>query len=270
MIRSHTGGLGPAFAWLIFPLVPAFLGRTYYETCNLSFSLAGGPDPRDWDWLAWVLLTGPLLGYGFLAGATLDLQDEQESRGFRGWMSRRAVWVGIGPWLGFLILAGFILLLRTVDGLFPRGQQMLPSLPPHWGQTWWWGLLSWTGLIGLVGIVAYGWLFVALAALRRARRRGHCGRVIQRGLAGALAFVGSLFGSFWAITEVWRSYFFDSRIVPFLMAALGLALLSLSGCASTSTYGEVRRRELFNAMLMAWLLGLAFAWRWWSRPHGKS
>ena len=30
------------------------------------------------------------------------------------------------------------------------------------------------------------------------------------------------------------------------------------------TYGEVRRRELFHAMFVAWVLGLALMWRWWS------
>ena len=29
----------------------------------------------------------------------------------------------------------------------------------------------------------------------------------------------------------------------------------LSGSAATETYGDVRRRELFQAMLMAWLAG---------------
>ncbi len=32
-----------------------------------------------------------------------------------------------------------------------------------------------------------------------------------------------------------------------------------------TTYGEVRRRELFHAMLVAWVLGLALMWRWWAR-----
>lgn len=270
MIRTHAGGLGVAFAWFLFPLAPALLGRAYHETCHLSFGSARAPDPHDWGWLAWVILVGPLLGYGFLAGATLDLADDPDRRGLRGWMSRRAVWVGVGPWSGFLVLMVLIFLLEAADQVLPGGRPSLPSPPAHWGQTWWWGILAWAGLFAAVGVVAYGWLFVGVAAIRRARRLGTCRRVIERGLGAALAFVGSLFGSFWAITEVWRSYFFDSRIVPFLMmAGMSLALLGLSGCSSPLTYGEVRRRELFSAMLMAWLVGLACAWRWWSRPRGR-
>ena len=81
----------------------------------------------------------------------------------------------------------------------------------------------------------------------------------------AATFVGTLFGSFWVATAVWRSYFFDPRIVRLLVVALGLTVMS--GCATTITYGEVRRRELFHAMLVAWVLGLALMWRWWSRPR---
>jgi hypothetical protein len=51
--------------------------------------------------------------------------------------------------------------------------------------------------------------------------------------------------------------------MPAILMALCLAVLS--GCAAPITYGEMRRRELFHAMLVAWMLGLAFLWRWWSR-----
>jgi hypothetical protein len=86
-------------------------------------------------------------------------------------------------------------------------------------------------------------------------------------LAVALAFVGSLFGSFWAATALWRTYFFDPRVVPVVIAAV--ALVGMSGCTSTITYGELRRRELFHAMLVAWVLGLALMWRWWSRTRPR-
>ncbi len=64
-------------------------------------------------------------------------------------------------------------------------------------------------------------------------------RALFRGVVAALVFVGSLFGSFWAITSAWRSYFFDSRVMPLVVLAVGLAVLS--GCSSTITYGELRR-----------------------------
>jgi hypothetical protein len=80
-------------------------------------------------------------------------------------------------------------------------------------------------------------------------------------------FVGSLFGSFWAVTEAWRSYFFDPTLMPIALAALSVAFMS--GCGQTLTAGQVHRRELFNAMLMAWVLGLALAWRWWGRPRSR-
>jgi hypothetical protein len=67
---------------------------------------------------------------------------------------------------------------------------------------------------------------------------------------------------------VWRSYFFDPRVMPLVALALGLVLLS--GCSSTITHGEMRRRELFHAMLVAWVLGLALMWRWWSRRRPGS
>jgi hypothetical protein len=117
--------------------------------------------------------------------------------------------------------------------------------------------------VAIVGTLAYGWLWPGWAALRRGAKLGKWRRTLRNGLAAALAFVGSLFGSFWAITSAVRSYFFDPTVVPILVLALGLAVLS--GCAATITYGEMRRRELFHAMLVAWVLGLALMWRWWSR-----
>jgi hypothetical protein len=116
-----------------------------------------------------------------------------------------------------------------------------------------------------VATLAYGWVVPASAAVRRARRAGCAWRSVRRGLAAALAFVGSLFGSFWAATEAWRGFFFDPRVVPALLAAMGVGLLC--GCSATVTYGEVRRRELFHAMLVAWVFGLALLWRWWGRPR---
>ena len=49
-----------------------------------------------------LLMLGPLLGYGFLAGATVDLPDDvgPPRRGWRRLAARRSVWVAIGPWWG--------------------------------------------------------------------------------------------------------------------------------------------------------------------------
>ena len=253
-------GLGPALAWFAFPLVPALLGVTHHQT------LSGGADPWLWNWVWWLILTGPLVGFGFLAGATLDLPDDPSRRGPRGWVSRRSLWVAVGPWIGFLAWFAVVCAINFVGWAYPPSQAWkLPPLPTSWPE--WVGNALAFGLLCVP--LACGWLIVAWAALRRANRPGRLGRSLAKGLAMAIGFVGSLFGSFWAITETWREYFFDPRIAPVLVAVASLALLS--GCATT-TVGEIRRRELFQAMLTAWLLGLALAWRWWarSRPGPRS
>jgi hypothetical protein len=259
MRPAIPSGAVSALAWFAFPLVPTLLGITYHQ--ELNWGLARQPDPRDWGWLKWLVLTGPLIGYGFLAGATIDLPDDPACRGPKGWVSRRSLWVAIGPWAGFLAWGSVYMACLFVGWAYPPSREWSwPSLPEGWFRLF---------LIFALGIgpLAYGWLFVAWAALRRARRIDRLRRSLARGLAVAIGFAGSLFGSFWAITEAWRGYFFDPRIAPMLVAATALALLS--GCASTETYGDVRRRELFQAMLTAWLLGLALVWRWWSRSRPK-
>ena len=94
--------LGLIVAWFVFPLVPVVLADCYYQTCNLNLfsTLTVGPDPREWGWFLWVVMLGPLLGYGFLAGATVDLPDDiaPTLRGWRRLIGQRSVWVGIGPW----------------------------------------------------------------------------------------------------------------------------------------------------------------------------
>jgi hypothetical protein len=268
MDSDRGGGLRPALAWLIFPLVPALLGRTYHETYNPGlFSEASGPDPRDWSWLQWMLLAGPLFGYGFLAGATTELPDDPERRGLRSWFSRRAVWVAVGPWMGFLIAAAvsqtWACTESLLDSLMPEWRASTQPASLNWASSWQGSALITAFVILQLVTVGYGWVFVARAAMRRARRLGKARQAIKHGMAIAITFVGTLFGSFWAITEAWRSYFFDPRIAPLVVASLTLALLT--GCASTVTYGELRRRELFAAMLTSWLLGLALLWRWGSR-----
>ncbi len=268
MRAGNLIGIGSALTWFAFPMVPALLGSTYDRTCNLDVAGNGPPDPRVWDQWRWVILTGPLVGYGFLAGATLDLPDDPPLRGARNWISRRSTWVAIGPWIGFLAWSAIYFAIVSINWAYPPSQTWsMPALPPGWQSTRAFWLLIWVLWVLAVGSLAFGWLLVAWVVFLRAKRLGRLGGSIVRGLAVAVGFVGSLFGSFWAITEAWRGYFFDPRIVPALLAAASLGLMS--GCAAPVTYGEVRRRELFHAMLMAWLLGLALAWRWWSRSRPK-
>jgi hypothetical protein len=217
--------IGLIVAWLVFPLVPVILEDAYYG---------------------------------------------------RRFLSRRSVWVAIGPWCGPLALFAFFAvlfvcayLLELLVKLTSLQNLALPK-PVPWKGTWIESLLAWlSGTLAWVWeafvIVVWcgGWLWPAWAAMRRAARVGRLSRAFYRGLSIALAFVGSLFGSFWAATSFLRSYFFDPGLMPMIVVALGLAVTS--GCASTTTYGEVRRRELFHAMLVAWELGLALIWRWWSR-----
>jgi hypothetical protein len=258
------GELGVIVGWLVFPLVPVMLADIYYQICTNPFSTARfGPDPVDWDWNMWVVMMGPLIGYGFLAGATVDLPDEfgAPRRGWRRLLTRRSVWVAAGPWCGFIALGLLFLVLAILANLIPP--LPIPGLPQWWRGSWFETVVNWVFTVLFVGILAYGWLWPAWAALRRAASIARFNRALYRGLAVALAFVGSLFGSFWAATSWWRSYFFDSRLVPLLIVAI--VLTTTSGCSSSITYGEVRRRELFDAMLVAWVLGLALMWRWWSR-----
>jgi hypothetical protein len=256
-MRSARGlGFLSALAWFFFPLVPALLGTTCYSVLNPGTTKLHGPDPRDWTWPLWLLLTGPLIGYGFLAGATIDLPDDPEQQGWQAFFSKCSLWVAVGPWAGFL----------AWEALKKVGWAPWDSPPgTDWSMRWIvWGLY----LVFFFCPIAYGWLPIACVALLRARRLGRFGQSLARGLGVAVGFVGSLFGSFWAITEAWRGYFFDPRIIPALLAASTLALMA--GCTSPETLGEVRRRDLFQSMLLAWLLGLALAWRWWSRSRSKS
>jgi hypothetical protein len=259
--------LGLILAWLAFPLIPAILEALYYRVCTFEIfrSARLGPDPHDWDWLIWVLMLGPLVGYSFLAGATVDLPDDLEAprRGLRRLLARRSVWIAIGPWWGFLACTGIYMGYSFLWSNFEALQCFSVQLPESWRGGWAETILGWGFMVAVVGTLAYGWLWPAAAAILRGARLGRAGRAVYRGLVGSLAFVGSLFGSFWAITSSLRTYFFDPTVMPLILLALCLAVLS--GCAGPITYGEMRRRELFHAMLVAWILGLAFVWRWWSR-----
>jgi hypothetical protein len=257
--------LGLILAWLAFPLVPVVLEDLYYQGFNQSHAqqTTAGPDPHDWEWRTWVIMLGPLLGYGFLAGATVNLPDDlaPSRRGWRRLLARRSVWVAVGPWLGYFLWVALIAGFWFWINYFPPTPGQDPLEP--WRETWIYWILSWAVEGLFMASLAYAWLWPAWAALRRAARIKQWGRALYRGVITATAFVGSLFGSFWAITSSMRSYFFDPTVMPLLALALGLVILS--GCTSTITYGEMRRRELFHALLVSWVLGLALMWRWWSR-----
>jgi hypothetical protein len=249
--------LGLVLAWLAFPLVPVVLEDTYFQVVNL-----GQADPHEWGWLVWVLVLGPLVGYGFLAGATLDIPNEiaPTRRRWRGLFARRGAWVTVGPRVGFILWAGVYFGITYLDNPIPANWHSDWQPPLRWKETWVYWVLSWCVPVLMVGTFAYGWLWPAWFAPRRASRIGLWGRALYDGPVTALAFVGSLFGTFWAITSAWRSYFFHPRVMPVIALTFGVA--AMSGCASTVTYGEVRRRDLFHAMLVAWVLGLALMWRW--------
>ena len=76
MATSFSPRLGLT-GWLVFPLVPVILEDFYYQTQFESFLDRGvGSRSRDWGWCTWIIMLGPLLGYGFLAGATVDIPDD--------------------------------------------------------------------------------------------------------------------------------------------------------------------------------------------------
>jgi len=255
----QASALLQAISWMAFPLAPVLLAQAFYQLFNITRE-----DPREWSTGAWFILLGPLCGFGFLAGATVGLPDGNAKRGLRGWFARRALWVGVGPWWGFVLMAAFYYGWEGASWLVER-----LIGPVHWqvplsADSLWAQILVWTVIVGS----SYGWLIVAIAALRRARRSGRLWAALRRGLVTALAFVGSLIGSFWAATEVWRSYFFD-KTMPKLVILAFLSVTLLSGCGNNPTVGDMRRRELFGAMISAWVLGLALAWRWWARTRPK-
>lgn len=262
MLNRFRRELGLILGWLIFPLVPVVLEDLYYKAGK-----SDGDDPRVWGWLAWIIMLGPLVGYGFLAGATVRVPDEDLSsrRAWRRVFGRRAVWIAIGPWWGALVCAGLLYGLLFLDRHNPELFGWLSRFRQSYESTWVYWLGSWALAIMLVALFAYSWVWPAWSALRRAARIGQWKQSLVRGVVMSATFVGSLFGCFWAATAAWRSYFFDPRIVRLLLVTASLAVLS--GCGSTVTYGEVRRRELFRAMLVAWVLGLALMWRWWSRAR---
>ncbi len=159
-----------------------------------------------------MLVLGPLCGYGFLAGATWGIGDEPGGRWWRAWMSRRSVWVGLGPWFGLWSLAavGFAIWAtrRTLSAI---GADRLARWDPSAAVGP--DVARWVGMAAMAWL-SLGWLLVAWAALRRSGRAGRRGRAWRAGVVLVAVFVGSLFGGYWAITTAWRDYFFDATIGP--------------------------------------------------------
>lgn len=264
------GGFVAALGWLVFPAVPVVLEGSYNGILEFSQGDRQPPDPRDWAWWTWVVELGPLLGFGFLAGATLDLPDPPtDRRGPVAWLSKRSVWVALGPWSGPAWVAALSLWFQGLPPL-PRAVADRLGGAERWLSEVGAGPVLGTGFFALlVALIGYAWLWPAWSVVRRARAAGpgRAWRAVRRGIGVALAFVASLFGTFWAVTEAWRGFFFDPRVVPVVLA--GLSLVALEGCASPVTVGDVRRRELFRALLLAWVFGLGLLWLWWSRPRTK-
>lgn len=122
MGRGMRTELGMMLAWLAFPMIPVLLEESDYQiSVNLFGSSRAGPDPGDWEWSTWLLVLGPLVGYGFLAGATAEVPDDVTGpkRGLRRILARRGVWVSLGPWSGFLIIIGGLLGLRYLERWLP-------------------------------------------------------------------------------------------------------------------------------------------------------
>lgn len=266
--RDRRGGVGlELLAWILFPLVPVVLAQFCYHVLNFSNS-----DPRDWDTERWLVLLGPLVGFGFLVGAFSVLSPVEGSRGWRAVLASRSVWVGVGPWLGFLLAFGTIVVDGWIDSTLSRiggepwqqARERLTAALGPWDQRIG-EVLMWTFL----ALASYGWLVIATVGLRRAGREGReqFRAALRRGLVTALSFVGTLVGGFWAATSYWRDFFFDKTLAPLLLIA-ALAATAITGCGQP-TLGDLRRRSLFEAMLTAWVLGLALWWLWSSRRRPR-
>lgn len=206
--------LAGAVAWLAFPVVPLVAADAYQRFCTDEFvpTSSFAPDPHVWDATRWAMVLGPLVGYGFLAGSTWGIADEPgPRRWWRAGLAWRSVWVGLGPWAVFLAGAALYhggMAARSVVPLDPERWSGWNPLP--WAGPWlYWGLM-----VPAMVTLSIGWLPIAYASLRRARRAGRLGSAWSTGLGLAAAFVGSLFGGYRAITAAWRGYFFDPTIVP--------------------------------------------------------
>jgi hypothetical protein len=119
MAERRLEGFWVAAVWVAFPLVPAVLEDVYSRAYPGLFQLPLPPDPFVWEWLVWVVQLGPLIGFSYLVGATIDVPDVPSPGRCRGLFTRRSFWVGIGPWSGFLAWASFFFALRALESFMP-------------------------------------------------------------------------------------------------------------------------------------------------------
>lgn len=195
-VSAWRGFLG-AVAWTVFPLVPALLGRGFVAILTPG-SL--GPDPEDWAWdepSEYLLFFGPLLGFAFLAGATLGLPGAPGRRPLRKALGSRAVWVGLGPWVGPYSALGLFWLVVKLEEM-------------GWFKTETWpkavqGICVWS----LILLAAFGWVVFAVAALRRARRHGAMKRALRRGVVMTVLFLGTWLGVCYGMLAAMPAYFYD-------------------------------------------------------------
>lgn len=214
-LYRRIGKAVTAASWFVFPVVPLLAENLYDGLTNLNFqpNAPSGPDPHDWGASQWVILTAPLVGYGFLAGATWGIGDEAGGRWWRRWATRRSVWVGLGAWFGLWTLGLALATLWATHWL--AGATLGADRLTRWEAT----LTPGPAVAGVLGWamaawLCLGWLPVAWAALRRARHVRRLGPAWRVGLGLGCGFAGSLFGGFWLITTAWRDYYFDPTIVP--------------------------------------------------------
>ena len=240
--------LWPVLAWLIFPVVPVVLEDLYFRVSGLDFSSSHriGPDPRVWGWLVWILMLGPLLGYGFLAGATIHVPDDDppplEAACARLLGRSRAVWEARRRVGEPFVCMGVFFSLMYAEQLFPNLLRRFPQIPPSWKDTWAYWAGTWVLLIAAVVIWAYSWLW---------QKGPHCGERSAWPARVARWCKGSSSpGRLWDYcSAVSRSqppcggYFFDPRIVRLLVVALGLTLMS--GCIQ---HDHLRRSSTTRAL----------------------
>ena len=249
-------------------------GRHALFISNLRFrnSASAGPDPHVWSWFNWVIMLGPLLGYGFLAGATLRVPDDpgRAPPAFARLLARRAVWVAIGPWWGAIVCVGRVFCAGARSKAFSR-HAVAPAAAQSVGR-----YRGWHG--PFLDLLAFTWLLIVWPVsglmagsgrqLRRWGGRRESGNGKQRSFA-ASSWPWRLSARFSAASGRRPPC---GEVISLMLAScrwclLAVSLAVISGCAGRITYGEMRRRELFHAMLVAWVLGLALMWRWWSRSR---